>query len=127
MEHRLSPLSGVISPAYRQVLPEMMFRASASEVSADASYSQIYYWSLRPLGFESLRPGDLVFFSDGSAPVTGAGLFAGWRGQDELRVLTADHSTGSLSYINWDLQENTGNRRLIAVGRLFIAAAPRFD
>lgn len=124
-EAALSPLSGLISPAYRHVIPGAEFRASTSAVSADASFGQLYRWNLRPLRFEELRPGDLVFYTDGSGIVSGAGLFAGWKQPGrEFRVLVAPRGEGEATYLVWDLREGAEGQRLVAVGRLMVGENP---
>ena len=122
---QLSPLSGLILPAYRHVIPEMKLRSSPSTFSDDASYRQIYYWGLQPLDFDRLSLGDIVLYSDAAEAAGGAGLFAGWKSSHAFRMLIVDEAAAEASYVEWSLSEDSEERRLLAVGRLMVAVPHR--
>src|SRR4051794_23329973 len=64
--------SGIYVYAYRQAMPNIEFQISGGlwpRYSSDARHQDVYDWNFQETALADLRPGDLVYISDGSAEV----------------------------------------------------------
>lgn len=110
--------SGIITYAYRRVIPNVRFRIG-SLTATDASHADIYRWGFHPLPLEDIRPGDLVYITDGSADVTHGAMFVRWvEPYTLMEFLDASTRLGEIVIQEWPVDEEVRGQRFVAAGRL---------
>lgn len=120
--------SGIIIHAYRQAIPRLEFRVGEGvfpQYSEDASHRDIHRWNFRPSAIDEMRPGDLVYITDGSGPVTHGMLFIERIDEGTIRVLDASSRLMRVAVQDWPLGESVRGQTIVATGRLQIV--PRVD
>lgn len=111
--------SGIITWSYRRVIPNMQLRISSSGTANDAPHRDIYRWNFHPLPLEDIRPGDLVYITDGSADVTHGAMFVEWVEPYRLMMfLDASTRVGKVTIQEWPVDEERHRQRFVAAGRL---------
>src|SRR5690606_23687641 len=96
--------SGIIVYAYQQAVPYMAFRVGDGwwpGYSPNANHRDIYTWNFREMPLDDLRPGDLVYISDGSADVTHGMFFVGWEADGLMEVLDASSRLMRVARQTW--------------------------
>ena len=118
--------SGIITHAYRQVIPDLRFRTSEWDATYDAPHRNIYYWNIQPLPLEELQPGDLVYITDGSDLVTHGAFFVEWvEPYRVMRFLDASSFIGEVGYQEWPVDEAKRGQHFVGGGRLQVIRGPR--
>ena len=119
--------SGIIVWAYRQVIPELRFVGSYHRIFFDTNHANLYARNFEPLPFERLRPGDLVYLTDGSATVTHGAMFVRWvKPYEVMEFLDASTRLGQVVIQEWPVREVVRGQWLVAAGRLkVVGGAPR--
>ncbi|MGI6082251.1 MAG: NlpC/P60 family protein [Limnochordia bacterium] len=113
--------SGIIVWAYRQVIPELRFLASHRRVFTDTDHANLYERNLEILPLEQLRPGDIVYLTDGSAPVTHGAMFVRWiQPYEVMEFLDASTRLGEIVIQEWPVQGVVRGQWFVAGGRLKI-------
>jgi NlpC/P60 family len=111
--------SSIILYSYRQVILTMRLRISERDANFDAPHSLIYYWNFQPLSLEQLRPGDLVYISDGTNPVTHGALFVEWvEPYKVMKFLHASTRLGKVVIEEWSVDKEVRGQNFVAAGRL---------
>jgi hypothetical protein len=111
--------SSIILYSYRQVIPTMRLKTSERDANFDTSHAFVYYWNFQPLLLEQLRPGDLVYISDGTNPVTHGALFVDWlEPYKTMRFLHASTRLGKVVIEEWPVDEEVRGQSFVAAGRL---------
>jgi NlpC/P60 family len=111
--------SSIILYSYRQVIPSMRLRTSERDANFDTSHAFVYYWNFEPLSLEELRPGDLVYISDGTNPVTHGALFVEWvEPYKIMKFLHASTRLGKVVIEEWPVDEEVRGQTFVAGGRL---------
>lgn len=117
--------SGIITYAYRQVIPSLRFRTSEWDASYDAPHRLIYYWNLEALPVEDLAPGDLVYLTDGTDLVTHGAFFVEWvEPYEVMRFLDASGFHGEVGVQEWPVHEAKRGQWLVGAGRLQVVRGP---
>lgn len=97
----------------------MQLRISSSGTANDAPHRDIYRWNFHPLPLEDIRPGDLVYITDGSADVTHGAMFVEWVEPYRLMMfLDASTRVGKVTIQEWPVDEERHRQRFVAAGRL---------
>ena len=110
--------SGIITWSYRQAIPNFLLREGHRLVT-DAPHRVIHAWNFQPLLPTQLQPGDLVFLTDGSRPITHGALFVRWVVPYEvMEFLDASAYLGKVMLQEWPLAGEKRGQRVVAVGRL---------
>lgn len=110
--------SGIITWSYRQALGVLQLR-QGNRVVSDLPHREIYRWNFEPLPLEDLRPGDLVYITDGTAPVTHGAMFVRWLEPYTLmEFLDASTRQGKVVLQAWPVHEERHGQRFVAAGRL---------
>ena len=118
--------SGLITYAYRQVIPSARFRLSEWGATFDATHRQIYYWDFVKEPMRDLKPGDLVFLTDGTDIVTHGALFVGWsKPYTEMRFLDASSYKGKVGIQEWPVHGTKRGQWIVAAGRLKVVRGPK--
>lgn len=113
--------SGIIVWAYRQVIPELRFLASHRRVFTDTDHANLYERNLEILPLEQLRPGDIVYLTDGSAPVTHGAMFVRWiQPYEVMEFLDASTRLGEVLVQEWPVHDTVRGQWFVAGGRLKI-------
>ena len=116
---RVFDSSSLILHAYRQVIPTMLLRTSQRDADVDAPHSLIYAWNLQPLPLRDLKPGDLVYITDGTQPVTHGAMFVPWlKPYRRLEFLHASTRLGRVVQGAWPVDEEVRGQTFVAAGRL---------
>jgi hypothetical protein len=111
--------SSIILHSYCQVIPTMRLRTSGRDANFDTSHAFIYYWNFQPLSLEELKPGDLVYISDGTNPVTHGAIFVEW--VEPYKIMKFLHASTRLSKVvieEWPVDEEVRGQNFVAAGRL---------
>jgi hypothetical protein len=111
--------SSIISYSYRQIIPSMRLRTSERDANFDTSHAFVYYWNFQPLELEQLRPGDLVYITDGTNPVTHSALFVEW--VEPYKIIKFLHASTRLDKVvieEWPVDEEVRGQNFVAGGRL---------
>lgn len=116
---RVFDSSSVILHSYRQIIPTMLLQTSQQDANFDAPHSLVYYWNFRRLKLKDLRPGDLVYITDGTQPVTHGALFVRWlEPYRRLEFLHASSRLGRVVLEAWPLDRAVRGQTFVAAGRL---------
>ncbi len=116
---RVFDSSSVILHSYRRVIPTMLLRTSQRDAGLDAPHSLVYGWNFQKLPLSELKPGDLVYLTDGTQPVTHGALFVRWtRPYRELEFLHASSRLGRVVLESWPLDRAVRGQVFVAAGRL---------
>jgi NlpC/P60 family len=111
--------SSITLYSYRQVIPTMRLRTSERDANFDTSHAFVYYWNFQPLPLEQLKPGDLVYISDGTNPVTHGALFVEWiEPYKVMKFLHASTRLGKVAIEAWPVDEEVRGQTFVAAGRL---------
>lgn len=111
--------SGIITWSYRQVIPNLRFQISPSQTAPDAPHRDIYRYNFHPLPLEQIRPGDLVYITDGTAEVTHGAMFVEWVEPYRLmKFLDASSRLGEVTIQEWPVDQEHHGQRFVAAGRL---------
>lgn len=111
--------SSIILYSYRQIIPSMRLRTSERDANFDTSHAFVYYWNFQPLPLEQLKPGDLVYITDGTNPVTHGALFVDWvEPYKNMRFLHASTRLGKVVIEEWPVDEEVRGQTFVAAGRL---------
>ncbi len=111
--------SSIILYSYRQVIPSMRLRISERDANFDTSHAFVYYWNFERLELEQLRPGDLVYISDGTNPVTHGAMFVEWlEPYKVMKFLHASTRLGKVVIEEWPVDEEVRGQNFVAAGRL---------
>lgn len=117
--------SGIITYAYRQVIPDLRFRTSEWDATYDAPHRLIYDWNVMPLALEDLQPGDLVYITGGSDIVTHGAFFVEWvEPYEVMRFLDTSSFIGEIGYQEWPVNEEKRGQRFVGAGRLQVIRGP---
>lgn len=117
--------SGIITYAYRQVIPDLRFRTSEWDATYDAPHRIIYYWNVKPLALEELLPGDLVYITSGSDIVTHGAFFVDWvEPYVVMRFLDASSFIGEIGYQEWPVDDEKRGQWFVGGGRLQVIRGP---
>ena len=117
--------SGIITYAYRQVIPDLRFRTSEWDATYDAPHRLIYYWNIKPLPLEELQPGDLVYLTDGTDIVTHGAFFVDWvEPYEVMRFLDASGYHGEVGIQEWPVNEEKRGQWFVGAGRLEVIRGP---
>lgn len=117
--------SGIITHAYRQVIPDLRFRTSEWDATYDAPHRLIYYWNLQPLPLEELQPGDLVYITDGTDMVTHGAFFVDWvEPYETMRFLDASGFQGEVGIQEWPVDGEVRGQWFVGAGRLKVMRGP---
>lgn len=118
--------SGIYTYAYRQVIPTLRFRITEWDATFDATHKQIYYWDLEKESLEDLKPGDLVYLTDGSNIVTHGALFVGWvKPYSIMRFLDASSRRGVVGIQEWPVKGVKHGQWIVGWGRLKVIRGPK--
>jgi hypothetical protein len=111
--------SSIILYSYRQVIPSMRLRTSERDANFDTSHAFVYYWNFERVTLEQLKPGDLVYITDGTNPVTHGALFVDWvEPYKTMRFLHASTRLGQVVIEEWPVAEEVRGQTFVAAGRL---------
>ena len=111
--------SSVILHSYRQIIPTMHLRTSERDANFDTSHAFVYYWNFEPLELEELKPGDLVYITDGTNPVTHGALFINWvKPYEVMRFLHGSTRRGEVVIEQWPINKEVRGQTFVAGGRL---------
>jgi hypothetical protein len=111
--------SSIILYSYRQVIPTMRLRISERDANFDTSHAFVYYWNFEPLPLEDLKPGDLVYITDGTNPVTHGAMFVDWvEPYEVMRFLHASTRLGKVVIEEWPVNEEMRGQTFVEAGRL---------
>lgn len=111
--------SSIILYSYRQVIPTMRLRTSERDANFDTSHAFVYYWNFEPLPLEELKPGDLVYITDGTNPVTHGAMFVEWvEPYQVMKFLHASTRLGKVVIEEWPVDEEVRGQNFVAAGRL---------
>lgn len=111
--------SSIILYAYRQVIPTMLLRTSQRDANLDVPHSLIYGWNFQPLPLRDLKPGDLVYITDGTQLVTHGAMFVRWlEPYRRLEFLHASTRLGKVVLEAWPVDEEVRGQTFVAAGRL---------
>lgn len=118
--------SGLLTYAYRQVIPSARFRLSEWGATFDATDLQIYYWDLQREPLRDLKPGDLVFLTDGTNIVTHGAFFVGWaKPYTVMRFLDASSYKGKVGIQDWPVHGLKRGQWIVGAGRLKVIRGPK--
>lgn len=110
--------SGIITWSYRQALGELRLRYG-SLVVHDLPHRDIYRWNFERLPLEALRPGDLVYITNGTAEVTHGAMFVRWvEPYSLMEFLDASTTQQKVVIQAWPVDEEVRGQRFVAAGRL---------
>lgn len=110
--------SGIITWSYRQTLGVLRLRYG-NRVVDDLPHRHIYRWNFEPLPLEALVPGDLVYITDGSAPITHGALFVRWlEPYTWMEILDASTRLGAVTLQPWPVDHEHHGQRFVTAGRL---------
>lgn len=116
---RVFDSSSLIVSSYRKVIPTMRLRVSERDAALDAPHSLIYGWNFQKLPLKDVKPGDLVYLTDGTQPVTHGAMFVRWtKPYRELRFLHASTRLGKVVLETWPLDRAVRGQTFVAAGRL---------
>lgn len=111
--------SSIIVYSYRQIIPTMRLRTSDRDANFDSSHAFVYYWNFQRLPLEDLRPGDLVYITDGTNPVTHGAMFVDWvEPYKTMRFLHASTRLGKVVIEEWPVDKELRGQTFVAAGRL---------
>ncbi len=111
--------SSIILYSYRQVIPSMRLRTSERDANFDTSHAFVYYWNFERLPLEQLKPGDLVYITDGTNPVTHGAMFVEWiEPYKIMRFLHASTRLGKVVIEEWPVDKKLRGQHFVASGRL---------
>ncbi len=111
--------SSIILYSYRQIIPSMRLRISERDANFDTSHAFVYYWNFEALTLEELKPGDLVYITDGTNPVTHGALFVEWvEPYKIMKFLHASTRLGKVVIEEWPVDEEVRGQNFVAAGRL---------
>jgi NlpC/P60 family len=111
--------SSIILYSYRQVIPNMRLRISERDANFDTSHAFVYYWNFQLLLLEELKPGDLVYITDGTNPVTHGAMFVEWvEPYKIMKFLHASTRLGKVVIEEWPVDEEVRGQTFVAGGRL---------
>jgi NlpC/P60 family len=111
--------SSIILYSYRQIIPTMRLRTSERDANFDTSHAFVYDWNFQPLSLEQLKPGDLVYITDGTNPVTHGALFVEWiEPYKVMKFLHASTRLGKVVIEAWHVDEEVRGQTFVAAGRL---------
>lgn len=117
--------SGIITHAYRQIIPDLRFRTSEWDATYDAPHRVIYYWNIDPLPLEELQPGDLVYITDGTDLVTHGAFFVDWiEPYEVMRFLDASGFHGEVGIQEWPVNEVKRGQWFVGAGRVAVIRGP---
>lgn len=111
--------SGLITWAYRQVVPEVRFSLGGGRMADDVNIQEMYRYNYQQVTPDKLVPGDLVFLSDGSADVTHGGLVISVA-DDAIRLVNASSYYGQVAEDDWPLVGDKRGQRIVGYGRLLM-------
>ena len=110
--------SGIITWAYRQALGSLRLRYG-NQVVSDLPHRHIYRWNFQPLPLERLRPGDLVYITNGTAEVTHGAMFVRWlEPYTVMEFLDASSARQQVVIQSWPIDQEVRGQRFVAAGRL---------
>ncbi|MGE5554384.1 MAG: C40 family peptidase [Betaproteobacteria bacterium] len=112
--------SGLITWAYKQVVPGMRFSIGGGRTAEDANMAELFRYNYRPLPATELTPGDLVFLSDGRADVTHGGLVVSVTAE-AIRFLNASSYHKAVAEEEWPLVGEKRGQRIVGYGRLLLS------
>lgn len=116
--------SGIYVYAYRQAMPNIEFQISGGlwpRYSFDARHKDVYDWNFQETELADLRPGDLVYISDGSAEVTHGMMFVEWVvPASVMRVLDASSRLMQVTTQEWPVGETVRGQKIVSAGRLLL-------
>lgn len=111
--------SGIITWSYRQVIPNLKLQVGAGKTANDAPHRYIYRYNFHPLPLEDIRPGDLIYITNGTAEVTHGAMFVEWVEPYRLmKFLDASSRLGEVTIQEWPVDEEHHGQRFVAAGRL---------
>lgn len=111
--------SSIILYSYRQIIPSMRLRISERDANFDTSHAFVYYWNFERLELEQLKPGDLVYITDGTNPVTHGAMFVEWvEPYKTMKFLHASTRLGKVVVEEWPVDEEVRGQNFVAAGRL---------
>ena len=109
--------SGIYVYAYRQAMPNIEFQISGGfwpHYSSDARHQDVYDWNFQETALADLRPGDLVYISDGSAEVTHGMMFVEWvEPASVMRVLDASSRLMQVTTQDWPVGETVRTKNCV--------------
>lgn len=109
--------SGLVVEAYKAVIPGVRFLLPLGQTGTDASASDLYWYNLLPTPLSRLKPGDLLFMSDGSAPVTHVQMLISLQ-DTKVTFLNASSRLGLVVIDTWDITSPEWKAQFIGSGRL---------
>lgn len=116
---RVFDSSSIILHSYRRIIPAMLLRTSRQDANFDAPHGLVHYWNFQKLPLRDLRPGDLVYITDGTQPVTHGALFVRWlEPYRRLEFLHASSRLGAVVLETWPLDRAVRGQTFVAAGRL---------
>ena len=87
----------------------------------DTDHANLYERNLEILPLEQLRPGDIVYLTDGSAPVTHGAMFVRWiQPYEVMEFLDASTRLGEVVVQEWPVHDTVRGQWFVAGGRLKI-------
>lgn len=116
--------SAVVVNAYRAASPGHRFTvvwSGQSRSVVDATSADLYRWNVRRIEVEALRPGDLLFFHDGSGNVSGVSIFERREGPN-VHFIVASANSGKVIRTFLNVNNEYWRSRFLAAGQLLASA-----
>lgn len=114
--------SAVIVRSYGAMIPDIRFLASDNPDGTrikDATSATLFQYNIQQVSPEQLRPGDLIFFKDGSDNVSGVALFEQRQGPN-VYFIVASARAGKVIRTFYNVNNESWKTQFKAAGRLLI-------
>lgn len=110
--------SGLITWVYKQAVgSDAIFKVNG-QTTTDATIAQLYHNDTAVLQPDEVKPGDIVYITDGSTDVTHGGLFISWITSTTFRFLDASSYYGKVVTDTWSTTATIRGQEFVAFGRL---------
>lgn len=110
--------SGLITWVYKEAVGQDNIFTVNGQVTTDATIAQLYHDDSTVLGPDQVKPGDIVYITDGSTDVTHGGLFIRWITDTTFRFIDASSYYGKVVVDTWSTTTSIRSQQFVAFGRL---------
>lgn len=111
--------SGLITWAYRQVIPDLNLKVGYRRVQ-DAAIDELWRYNVLPVVPSDMAPGDLVFIANSNGIITHGGLFVRWVNEGIFEFINASSYHDAVVLDTWPKDGIKREQYFVGAGRLLV-------